>query len=340
MSVNIRQTAIALAYRKQTDLVTPNVAGGMWGITKVNNALMNLDLKTEDNAADIGKADEFPTDVFLTNWDNTGQFDKYLSSQFAAHAFTFGLSDVVKTSPGAGAYQYVCTPQDPVADGIELDAFSVVEKVGGIDRILIGNVVEGIALTFASGPGRANAKLVVDYVGTGNNDEPSAVTIPATLSEDFLNAGGAAVTINGTNYVSNKGLVSLEWTWKNNVRLDTGFFIGSGAVDGAQIRGRMETGDRACTMKFRCRLESGSDEYTKLRAQTEGTAVFTITGAEIVTGVNHSLSVNHPRVRYSTVVVSDEAGLAVLDVTVTPLKHSSNGYVTVTVITDVDNIGS
>jgi hypothetical protein len=82
-------------------------------------------------------------------------------------------------------------------------------------------------------------------------------------------------------YVSNKNIVSLETGWKNNIRMDSGFFPGSGfqtAGDGSTgaIRGRLEFGNRQGNLRFVARFESGSSEYTKLKAQTTGTAVITL----------------------------------------------------------------
>ena len=60
-----------------------------------------------------------------------------------------------------------------------------------------------------------------------------------------------ALTINGVDYVTNKNIVSLETSWKNNIKMDAGFFPGSGfqtsgdATTGA-VRGRLEL-DRKST---------------------------------------------------------------------------------------------
>ena len=55
--------------------------------------------------------------------------------------------------------------------------------------------------------------------------------------------------------MTNKNIVSLETSWKNNIKMDAGFFPGSGfqtpgdATTGA-VRGRLEFGDRQGTLKF------------------------------------------------------------------------------------------
>jgi hypothetical protein len=82
--------------------------------------------------------------------------------------------------------------------------------------------------------------------------------------------------------VSNKNIVSLATSWKNNIRVDAGFFPGSGfqtAGDGATgaVRGRLEFGNRVGTLKFVARLDNNSTEYAKLKARITGTAGITLT---------------------------------------------------------------
>ena len=86
------------------------------------------------------------------------------------------------------------------------------------------------------------------------------------------------LSINGVDYVSNKNIVSLETSWKNNIRLDQGFYPGSDfqtSGDGTTgaIRGRLEFGNRVGTLKFVALYDKNSTELTKLKAQTTGTAV-------------------------------------------------------------------
>jgi len=94
------------------------------------------------------------------------------------------------------------------------------------------------------------------------------------------------VTVNGVDYVTSRNLASLELGFKNNLRLDSGFYPGSGTQDGAAIRGRLEFWDRESSLKFTARFEHGSTEHTKLRNQTTGTAVVGLQG-ELISGGDH-----------------------------------------------------
>jgi hypothetical protein len=111
----------------------------------------------------------------------------------------------------------------------------------------VGCAVESWQIAVASGPGRANSKITIEFVGSGKLTEPSGITLPAAVVEKLLPSASLALTINGTNYVTNKNIISLEFGGKNNIRLDDGFYPGSGfqtpadSTSGA-IRGRMEYG--------------------------------------------------------------------------------------------------
>lgn len=329
MSENIRKTSFGLGMVEQADLVTPNISAEFIRPTKLNATFSGVKLTSEDNAADIGKDDEFPSQNFLTNWDVGAQLEMILTSEMAAFAFAFGLGDSTASVPGAPAYRHTAVPQDA---SIDLRPFSFLEKLPSdgsvIDRVLTGCVVQGWGISLTSGPGRQNAKLTIDMVGTGKFTSPSSIVMPAAANLHFLNASSAAITIITTNYVSTKRIISLEMGYTNNVRLDSGFFPGSGTQDGASIRGRMEHGDREAYLRCRVRLESTSDEFAKLIAQTEGTAVIRLQGALITGAIYHDMQVTFHRVVVQEVTETDESGLAAVDVIFKPMKHSSNGLMT------------
>ncbi len=200
----------------------------------------------------------------------------------AAWAICFGLGKVVK-SGATPHFVYTCTPLIPAnGDSAELPYFSFVEQIrpgAGVvlDRMEVGCCVEAWTITIGSGPGRANSKITVEFHGSGKLTEPSAVAMPAATLEKLLPSASLALNINGTDYVTSKNIVSLETSWKNNVKMDAGFVPGSGfqtaddATSGA-VRGRLEFGDRQGTLKFTARFDNNSTELAKLKAQTTGPA--------------------------------------------------------------------
>jgi hypothetical protein len=344
MPANIRETKIAFGYKRQSALQTANVVGDLWSLTKTNATLSETNLVVEDDAQDIGKGNEFASQVFLSHWDTAFSMEKYITSEIMAWVGAFGLGNRVKTGT-APVFTYTCTPQDPVAAGIELPAFSFIEAIrpGGsavLDRMLVGNVVEGFMVTLATGPGRQSAKINIDLVGCGKITEPSGLTIPSPFVEHSLPAGSATVIINGVNYVSNRNLVSLEWGFRNNTRLDSGFYPGSGSQDNASIRGRMEFGDRAASLKFVARFENGSTELATLKAQTTGTAVIGLQGALISGSDYHSTTVTFHKVAFRTATIGDADGLVTVEVECSPLWHPTNGLLTMVTKCEQDGIGN
>lgn len=342
-TTRLQEVMIAFGKGKQVDISTAQAAAAMWRFTKLNGGLADPTLMTEDDAPEYGKGHEFPTANYKTAWNVGGQLEKYMSSEFAAWVMCFSMGKVVKS--GAGPYVYTCTPLFPAnGDAAELPYFSYVEQIrpgAGVvlDRLAVGCALEGWTLSLGSGPGRANSKLVADFVGTGKvTDTATGITMPAIQTEKFLPSAGMTLTLNGVDYVANKNILSLEATYKNNIRMDAGFFPGSGfqtAGDGATgaVRGRLEFGNRQLGLKFVVRLDSTSTEYAKLKAQTEGTAVITV-----AFDTNNSLQLTYQRVVYKAVTTGESDQIATVAVEVNPLYHSTNGVLTAVAKCAVDGI--
>lgn len=329
MAVNIRQVNLGIGYVDQADLVTKNANAEFVRPTKINRALSSAPLNTESNREDLGKDDEFETQSFLTNWDFSDNWEMDATSEMLAWAFSFGLGTSVDSTPATGAYRHTATPQSA---SIDLPSFTVCERLPSdgsyLDRAYVGCVLQGFTVQLNSGVGRQNAKLLCDIVGTGKIIEPSTVTLPAVAALHRLNAASATISINGVNYVTGGNIISCEFGWRNNVRLDQAFYPGSGVQSGGAIRGRMEHGDREVFLRFTARLRSASDEFTKLSAQTSGTAVITLQGDLITGSTYHDMSATFHQVVFSTVVIGEDNGIATVQVECGVQKHSSNGVCT------------
>lgn len=339
MSYNVQNTQFGIAFKPQAALQTANIAADFWKVSRANAGFTRFGLNTESDAAEVGKGSEFPTQVFPVSWDVAGSIEKYLSSEIAAWAFAFGLGNANMTEV---AGTYTIKPVD-VCDGLDMPAFSVLEQLGvgcaggaAVDRAAIGCVINDWTVRFNSGPGRNNSLITVNFVGCGKTAEPSGIVMPATkLAEHELRGGSATVTINGTDYVAGKSLLSLEMAFRNNIRLDQGFFIGSGVQDNAAIRGRMERGNREYSLNFTARLEAASTEYAKLKAQTTGAATITLTNS-----ATDLLTVTYHKVAYSAVDLADDNGIVTVNVQVTPLEDSTDGVLTATIKTAQAGIGA
>jgi hypothetical protein len=162
--------------------------------------------------------------------------------------------------------------------------------------------------------------------------------MPAATTEKLLPSASLTLSINGVDYVTNKNIVSLETGWKNNIRMDSGFFPGSGfqtAGDGSTgaIRGRLEFGNRVGNLKFVARFQNGSDEYTKLKAQTAGTAVITLAYDS-----NNSLQLTWQKIAYSTVEIAETDQILTVAVDCVPMYDITNGILTAVAKCGVDGI--
>ena len=94
-AANIRETKIAFGFVAQPDVQVKNTDAELWSLSKVNAALLVVDPQTEDNAADIGKGNEFPTEVYPTQINVAGPLEKLelpVAIQAAYQGRAFGLA--------------------------------------------------------------------------------------------------------------------------------------------------------------------------------------------------------------------------------------------------------
>jgi hypothetical protein len=344
-TARLQEILVAFGRTKQTDIATANLQADFWRMSKLNAALANPRLNTENDAEEFGKGHEFATETFKTSWDVAGAIEKYLGSDVAAWAMAFGLGKVVK-SGSAPNFTYTCTPLFPAnGDAGELPYFTFLEQMrpgAGVvlDRMAVGCAVESWQIALGSGPGRANSKITVEFAGSGKVvDAATGITMPAAaVAEKLLPSASLTLTLNGVDYVTSKNIVSLETGWKNNLRMDAGFYPGSGfqtAGDGATgaIRGRLEFGNRQGNLRFVARFRNGSAEYTKLKAQTSGTAVIALQY-----DVNNSLTLTWQKVTFSTVEVGETEGIVTVAVECLPMYDATNGVVSAVVKCNTDGV--
>ncbi len=332
-TTRLQEVLVAFGKGKQADIATAQTAAAMWRLSKINAALANPKLSTENDAEEYGKGHEFPTATYKTAWDVTGTLEKYLSAEIGAWAVAFGLGKVVK-SGATPNFVYTCTPLMPAnGDAAELPYFSYLEQIrpgAGVvlDRQAVGCAIESFQIAVGSGPGRANSKIMIEFAGSGKVVEDGGIVMSAATVEKLLPSASLTLSINGVDYVTNKNIVSLETGWKNNIRMDSGFFPGSGfQTDGdgssGAIRGRLEFGNRQGNLRFVARFENGSTEYAKLKAQTSGTAVITL-----AYDTNNSLQLTWQKVTYSVVEIAETDQILTVAVDCLPMYDSANGILT------------
>ncbi len=133
-------------------------------------------------------------------------------------------------------------------------------------------------------------------------------------------------------------VVLIETGWKNNVRMDAGFYPGSGfqtagdATSGA-IRGRLEFGNRQGTLRFTAKFENASTELTKLKNQSTGTAVLSLTY-----DANNSLEMTWHKISFATAEVGETDGIVTVAVECLPMYDAANGIVSAVAKCGVNSI--
>lgn len=325
MAGRIQNKILGLGLDCQSDIATPSQS--FIRFRQLNAELAPTGFLTENDAAEIGKGNEFisSTGVYPVSYNPLARVDKYSSAEFMTWAFAFALGGVTEAT---GTYTLV--PIDPCADGLELPYFTVVEQVcesGGeaLDNAFIGCAVEDVTYEFNYGPGRQSGRVTMNWVGSGKIATPSAVVVPAATTEHYMLSASMQLTINGTDYVGAKTILSGSIGWKNNLLVGPGFFPGSGIQNGAAIRGRLEMGPRASTFTFTARLLKNSLEYAKLIAATTGTATLTVSF-----DATHTMTFTYPCIQYETVVNGEQDGIVSVTVTVATKSDPTLGVLTIT----------
>jgi hypothetical protein len=335
---NINELMTCFSFGKQADISTAQTVGSMWRLTNLNRKPWAQNPVSEDDAVETGKGHEFAVQLFKSHYAPPEyEIQKYLSAEFAAWAFGFGLGNVVKsgTTPN---FIYTITPilgaTNPT--GLELPYSTYVQQIrpGGsavLDQLFKGCAVSSVKLALRNSPGRGSAMLTAGLVTTGQYTEPSTITMPASTPVHEMQAGGMTLTINGIDYVTSKNFLTLDWGWSNNFR--SGWFPGSGSQDGFQTQGRFEIGDRAHGLSFTARFANGSSELTKLRALTTGTAVIVLTN-----DTNNNLTITEQKMAFKVAEIGEADGIVTVSVTGSQLYDTTNGLVTIVAKTAFDGI--
>ena len=342
----LQEVRFAIGFKQQTDLVTPLIAADMVSLRQTNSELIQAQPINEDDAADYGKG-VYPTQTFPSHWNASGPFNGRLSAEALAIITGFALGAYTSKAPTTGAGGFLYTYDEPVFATAGLDlpttTMAVQIRTGGsaiTDKAIVGVACEELGLTFRLGPGRDNAGFTSQWIGTGQNAKPSTIVIPAPYAEHSMNAGGiTSLTLLGFNYLTNKRFVSLDFKWKNNIREGSSKFPGSGSQGGYQISGRLRRGTPTITLTAVVECDSGSSEEDLLLAQTTGTGVIQVVGAQVGAGPEFfGWKITFHKLSVKSSPISDSDGIAAYQLEYFILQDSSTGLCTIEAITDLDDI--
>jgi hypothetical protein len=356
MPIRTHELKIAIGKKKQTGTGLPGTTAAQLQAAlsagDLVSPLINAfnapvpQFNKEDNAMFYGKGHEWVTQTFPTSIDAPWEWPcPFLSSQAFALVTAFAMGRTTETSPAAGAHQYVSSPMDPVVDGVNLPATTIVAGLRqgtageALDQALVGCVCIGFTLKLQSGPGLQNSSLVSRWLGSGKFIQNSGLTIPSPLTEIRLGAGATTtLLINGVDYLANSRFVEIEFTWDSGLVPNAGYFVGSGSQVGFDIRGRMRYGDRKIGLVFSAELESDSTELSDLLASTQGSVHLVVTGPLITGSTFHQAEILIPLTEHKALSYGDVNGFTTVQVTTDVKFDGSLGPIIFTGITDEASI--
>lgn len=349
-AANIQELVSAIGFHRQVDVNTALTAASMWKLRQSNNQIGQPQLVNETDADDIGKGDEWITQNFPSHINTPRQWDYYLTSENAAMLAAFGLGKVTETGSGATGVTIDATFTDPCVDTIDVPTTTMVQAINAcpanelFDFALIGMALEEWTISLKQGPGRQNATMTSTWAGTGKYADPSNIDVATMpfVNEHRMGAGGTTtLTILARDYIALKTFVSLDFGIKKSLRLDEGFYPGSGQQNGYDIRGRMQHGKREATLTATVECTAGSPELDDLLNQTEGSAHLVMEGPTIGAGpAKHKIDVEWPRITFQATQLGESNGKVTVAITASIMKHPTLGVMHMKVTTEKPGIGS
>src|SRR6516164_4267197 len=147
MATRIQNKILGVSQGKQTKIKTAKLTN-LLRFRQLNAELAPSGFLTENDAAEVGKGNEFIQGVFPVSFNPLGRIEKYASAEFMNWAWAFALG---KNTFATGVY--TATPIDVCTDGMELPYFTVVEQVceGGASALAnayVGCAIEDVEYTF------------------------------------------------------------------------------------------------------------------------------------------------------------------------------------------------
>ena len=100
----------------------------------------------------------------------------------------------------------------------------------------------------------------------------------------------------------------------------------------------LERGNRVFGLDVVGRYDAGSVELAYVISLSTGTAVFTLTGAQISTGVNHSLKVTFEKRTLKSARLADDQGVLTVPTSIVPIYSTTLGVISVEVVTSTTGI--
>lgn len=321
----------------QTDYATANDEADLLWFRPVARPPLLVNRSNSDDADMAGKGHEFPTRQYKEAANLAGEsFQFYTCPEVLAWLTTFGLGASTK-SGASDPFTYTATAKARGVDPCALRPFTIAQLDGRstkvVDQALIGCVVNGFTIDVQSGAERSTSMTTVDVIGTGREARPSTYSIGTVTEGTDLISASLALTALSVDYVTAARINSLRLSWDNDVQ--NVFRPGGGVQNGFALANQFESGrGRSLSLEMNVDFSGYTTELDKIRDHGEGTIVLSLEAS-----ASRKTTITLHKVQFAGASFeSDGRGLN-LNVSTKPMRHASNGLITVATICGIDGIG-
>lgn len=330
---HVSQRNILISKIPQADYATPTpaVVGNFKQLQVTDQNFTKVSPQESDNKDDA-HGNDWPTETYLESWDTEAPHDLAVSSENIGRLLLLLFGSVTTTQPDAtnmpALYRHVFAPQDPVVSR-QLPVATIVEILGSaINRSQPSMLLSSLSM---KGDGVKRIMASLQFKGSGRETLPSGLSVAnaESLLEDdqhfFFNSQAAATIAdagtlaNAIPYGAQKRFNSWDWGWNNNPLAEEGYRPGAGnfqnnadPTSGA-VRSELLMGVTEGMASMVVRLLTQSDEHAALKARKKMDWKLVLTGGVIGTYMsttyNHKLTVEYPKVTYTSVDLGQSNGL-------------------------------
>lgn len=307
-------TVVTPAASSYQEIITTDNPGTFWTreARKVNNKGQST-------------GNRFATESHVEAWDSMLSLPFEASSQALGRPLLAVLGNVTTTTPSAGYYKHVFSPED-LTVSMQTPVYSFLERSGsgapGYDDIWESAVCESLDL---SGDGQGRVMASTAWRGSGKKSSGAGVTwashvVTGNGNQNYFYNTQAGVAIEGVEMLCD--LESWKWGYKNTFANDAGYRPGcpeynvAGDPESGVVRTELLLVDSEITMEFMIRLQANDPRRTEFDNQTPLQIDITLTGKEVTPGNPHKLVIKNYLTKYNTHTKSEKDGIVL--VTITP----------------------
>jgi hypothetical protein len=244
-------------------------------------------------------------------------------------------TDTAVTSTTSYDHSFVA---DPASDDPALPSSSIAVKMGGLDLLLSGCVVNSYSVSFSDA---AAPTFSAQIVGSGKFKYMSAVTptplvLPAYTAQNYMGTSAGVVCSLNDGTVLNLSqlgrLKAFNFSYSNNLitgdrRSGDPLTDPTDINSGAYVN-RLTRGIRSCSASIQVYVDQNKREWADHLANTPITAFsWKAQGQKLNTTDSNEFEVKIPKSVFTNASVSDSGGKLILSLDMTPLLDVSGGQV-------------